>query len=380
MACDYDEPDYIYHNNGDGTFTNIAATAVNHMSNFSMGADIADINNDGFLDIYTADMVADDNRRLKTNMSGMNPQRFWTLVENGYHYQFMFNVLQLNNGNQTFSEIAQLSGVSNTDWSWSPLIVDFDNDGLKDIMVTNGNVKDTRNNDLRKKVDVYVKEKKKEAKQKGVEFVANPLDIIELAPSEKLTNYIYQNNGDLTFTKKMKDWGMDTKTWSNGSAYADLDNDGDVDLVINNINDFAFLYENKAADAQINNYLRVRLNNGKGKNSANGARVKLLYDGKQQLQELSPVRGFLSTSENIIHFGVGDKKSIDKLEVRWPDGNFTILKNVKTNQVIDIEKKNTVKVSVEPPKPKPMFEETTGFAGIDLCIRKMNSMILQGRF
>ena len=292
VACDYDEPDFIYHNNGDGTFTNIAKTAVKHMSNFSMGADIADINNDGFLDVYTADMVADDNRRLKTNMSGMNPKRFWTLVNNGYHYQFMFNVLQLNNGNKTFSEIAQLSGVSNTDWSWSPLLADFDNDGYKDLVVTNGNVKDTRNNDLTKNINKHIKQKKAEATAQGAEYQFNPMEVIEMAPSEKLPNYIYKNNGDLTFSKKIKDWGLEAKTWSNGSAYADLDNDGDIDLIINNINDFAFLYENKAADERINNYLRLRLINGKGKNGADGARVKIYYDGKQQLSELSPVRGF----------------------------------------------------------------------------------------
>ncbi len=370
VTCDYEEPDLIYMNNGNGTFTNAANEAIKHMSNFSMGADLADFNNDGWLDIYTGDMVADNNRRLKTNMSGMNPERFWKLANNGYHYQYMFNTLQLNNGNGTYSEIAQMAGVARTDWSWAPLFADFDNDGYKDLFVTNGVLRDANNNDLRKKVKVYNNEKEKEAKEKGIALQIDLTEIINMVPQEKLQNFIYKNNGDLTFAKKINEWGFEQKTWSNGSAYADLDNDGDLDLVINNINEPAFLYENQAVDAKLNNYLRVKLT-GKGNNRhAIGARVSIMYDEKMQMQELSPIRGYASTSECMIHFGVGNKESIDKLEVRWPDGTFSVLKNVKTNQIIDIQKKNTVNVSIEPPRPKAMFEEVSGFSGIDFVHRE----------
>ncbi len=365
VACDYEEPDMMFINNGDGTFTNKANEALKHMSNFSMGADLADINNDGWLDIYTADMVADDNRRLKTNMSGMNPKKFWGLANAGYHYQYMFNALQLNNGNGTFSEIAQIAGVSQTDWSWSPLFADFDNDGYKDLIVTNGNMRDTRHNDMRTRVAAYQAQKRKEAEAQGVAYKPNLMEIVEMAPQEKLSNYIYKNNGDLTFTRKTKDWGLDTKSWSNGAAYADLDNDGDLDLIINNINDPVFLYENKASNIKLNNYLRVKLIGNGNNRHAIGSRVIITYDETQQMMELSPVRGFISTSECMIHFGVGDKKSIDKLEVRWPDGSFTVLKNVKTNQVIDIQKKNTVNVSIAAPQPKPLFKDVTESSGIN---------------
>ena len=203
VASDYEEPDMLYRNNGDGTFSNITDVALRHMSNFSMGADIADINNDGWLDIFTADMVAADNVRLKTNMSGMNPERFWGLANAGYHFQYMFNALQLNNGNGTFSEIAQLSGVSNTDWSWTSVFVDFDNDGYRDLMVTNGIMRDMRNNDFNKKTREYIAEQKKKGRSK---FKHD--EILKMAPSMKLSNYIYRNNGDLTFKDMVKTLGL----------------------------------------------------------------------------------------------------------------------------------------------------------------------------
>jgi len=218
---------------------------------------------------------------------------------------------------------------------------------------------------MRTRVAAYQAQKRKEAEAQGVAYKPNLMEIVEMAPQEKLSNYIYKNNGDLTFTRKTKDWGLDTKSWSNGAAYADLDNDGDLDLIINNINDPVFLYENKASNIKLNNYLRVKLIGNGNNRHAIGSRVIITYDETQQMMELSPVRGFISTSECMIHFGVGDKKSIDKLEVRWPDGSFTVLKNVKTNQVIDIQKKNTVNVSIAAPQPKPLFKDVTESSGIN---------------
>ncbi len=335
VASDYSEPDFFYHNNGDGTFTNIANEALRHMSNFSMGADIADINNDGWLDLYTADMVAADNVRLKTNMSGMNPTQFWNLAKAGYHYQYMFNALQLNNGNGTFSEIAQLSGVSNTDWSWTSVFSDFDNDTKKDLFVTNGILRDMRNNDYNKKAREYVAAQKQQGRK---DF--RPEEILKMAPSVKLQNYLYKNNGDLTFKNMSTKWGLDQKTWSQGGAYADFDNDGDIDLIINNMNDKAGLYRNTASDNKIGNYLRVDLN-GQGSNlNGFGTRLDLTVGDETQILEISTSRGFMSCSENIAHFGLGDASIVDQLKITWPNGQQQILSNIKPNQVLQVDQKN----------------------------------------
>ncbi len=335
VACDYTEPDFFYHNNGDGTFTNIADQALRHMSNFSMGADIADINNDGWLDIYTADMVAADNVRLKTNMSGMNPEQFWKLADAGYHYQYMFNSLQLNNGNGTFSEIAQLSGVSNTDWSWSSVFVDLDNDGYKDLMVTNGILRDMRNNDFNNWMRKYVAEQKQLGKT-----AFRPEEILKMAPSIKLHNYIYKNKGDLTFKKMIANWGFEQKNWSQGAAYADFDNDGDIDFVMNNMNEAAGLYRNVAADRRLGNYLRIKLDGTGINKNGYGTRIKLTIGDQIQIQESTPFRGFMSCSENIVHFGVGDKALIDKLEIIWPNGQKQSFTNVNANQTLKVNQKD----------------------------------------
>ncbi|MEM9820802.1 MAG: VCBS repeat-containing protein [Bacteroidota bacterium] len=353
VACDYEEPDFYYENNGDGTYRNVAHDAIRHMSNFSMGADIADINNDGWFDIYTADMVAADNFRLKTNMSGMNPEKFWALADAGYHYQFMFNALQLNNGNGTFSEIAQMSGVSNTDWSWSALLADLDNDGYKDLHVTNGQLRDVRNNDYLIERKAYVAKKKAE----GVKAF-NPLDILALAPSVKIKNYTYRNNGDLTFTNMIEKWGLNQATFSQGSAYADLDNDGDLDLVLNNTNEMAGLYENSTADQQLNNHLRLKLTGDQKNLRAIGAKVSIKYGDQIQIQEVSPVRGYMSASEMSLHFGLGKTQSVDELTIDWPDGRQTFLEKVKVNQSLSLQHKDAQAKSNSASK-QAIFAEST---------------------
>ncbi|MEM8906976.1 MAG: FG-GAP-like repeat-containing protein [Bacteroidota bacterium] len=360
VACDYEEPDYYFQNNGDGTFTNVVHQAIRHMSNFSMGADIADINNDGWLDIYTADMVAADNHRLKTNMSGMNPKKFWALANAGYHYQFMFNALQMNNGNGTFSEIAQLSGISNTDWSWSALLADLDNDGYKDLHVTNGQLRDVRNND-------YLIERKKYVEQKKAEGVQqfNPLDILNLAPSIKIKNFAFRNNGDLTFSQQMDTWGFDQATFSQGSAYADFDRDGDLDLILNNTNEMAYLYQNTASERQLNNYLRIHLK-GQGNNARSiGAKANIYYGDQTQSQELSPVRGYMSSSEAVLHFGLGQNKVVDRVEVIWPNGQKTELEGVKSNQTLTLDQKEAQQPTKIATKASPLFAEIPATQSID---------------
>ncbi|MEM1323317.1 MAG: VCBS repeat-containing protein [Bacteroidota bacterium] len=360
VACDYEEQDMMYRNNGDGTFTDIAADALRHMSNFSMGADIADINNDGWLDIYTTDMVAADNVRLKTNMSGMNPEKFWSLANNGYHHQYMFNALQLNNGNGTFSEIAQLSGISNTDWSWTPFFVDFDNDGLRDLMVTNGVMRDMRNNDFNIKTKKYVAERKAEGQ---TTFDHN--EILTMAPSVKLSNYLYRNKGDLTFEPIMKQWGFDQKNWSQGAAYADFDNDGDVDMVLNNMNQTASLYRNTATDKRLNNYLRLKVEADQGNRFAFGAVVKIYYGDEQQIQEVTPMRGYMSCSENLIHFGLGKTKVVDRLEVTWLDGSRLELQDVNANQLLTVNQKQGTKTNRTNTRPRTLLADASKAAGIN---------------
>ncbi|NNF21687.1 MAG: VCBS repeat-containing protein, partial [Saprospiraceae bacterium] len=333
IASDYDEADFLYKNNGNGTFSNVADNALKHMSNFSMGVDIADINNDGHLDIYVADMVAEDNFRIKTNMSGMNPAKFFMLAENGYHYQYMFNALQLNNGDDTFSEIAQMSGVSNTDWSWTPLFIDFDNDGLKDLMVTNGLIKDMRNKDFEIWRKGFMKEKLEEAsKSANKQLYVNPMEISNQAPSFKIANYVYRNNGDLSFEKHNEEWGFEEKTWSQGAAYADFDNDGDLDMVINNMNMEASLYRNMANENKLNNYITIKLEGPASNIDGINAIIEVDYDNDTQIYELSPYRGYMSASQKIAHFGLNKSEMIDEIRVTWHDNKMNVLQKIKANQ------------------------------------------------
>ena len=338
VASDYEEPDLLYQNNGDGTFTNIANEALKHMSNFSMGADIADINNDGYMDVFTADMVAEDNFRNKTNMSSMAVEKFWGLVNMGYHYQFMFNSLQLNNGNGTFSEIAQMAGVSKTDWSWSSLFVDANQDGYKDLFVTNGIMLEIRNKDYINKRKKFIEGKQKDAAAKGVKVKFDPLELSKMAPSVKIKNQAFANSGDLQFDKKTDHWGFGKPGWSQGMAYADFDNDGDLDLVVNNMNDAADVYKNQINDRKGNHYLAVTASGMPQNTQALNARVKIEYgDGQTQLGDLTPYRGYMSSCQNIAHFGLGGHNNLNKVTVTFSDGKVWSQNNVKADQTLQVK-------------------------------------------
>ncbi len=337
VTNDFDEPDFLYINQQDGTFRNEALEQLQHMSNFTMGADIGDIDNDGLQDIFTADMVAEDNKRLKTNMSGMNPKKFNALVERGYHHQYMFNTLQVNRGHGHFSEVAQLAEVQATDWSWSALMVDLDMDGLKDLFVTNGLKRDVRDNDFNIARRKRVQELKEEAEREGRTGIdVNPLELLALSPSTPISNYVFQNLGDYHFRKAMDPWGLTQKGMSHGAAYADLDNDGDLDLILNNMDEPASILENKREAYVDHHWLQVEL---KG-SMPFGTKVELRQGDKLQMMEYQTVRGYMSSQSGIMSFGLGEDTGPVSIKVLWPDGKQQVLADVPFDERTALDYQN----------------------------------------
>ncbi|WP_051957512.1 VCBS repeat-containing protein [Altibacter lentus] len=370
VCNDYLERDYLYFNNQDGTFSENLKNATRHISNFSMGSDIADFNDDGFLDIMVVDMVAEDNYRIKTNMSGMNPEKFYRAVNNGFHYQYMTNTLQMNNGNGTFSDVAKMSGVSNTDWSWAPLWADFDNDGKKDLFVTNGLRKEARNNDFVKKKTQLLKAIE-EQPEKQLEFIKKILDEM---PQTKVKNYMFKNEGDLSFKNKTDDWGFSEPSFSNGAAYADLDNDGDLDLVISNIDHTAFLYENNSEKLKEHHFLKIKLKGPKGNPSGLGTRITIKANDTYQMKEHYLSKGYQSSMEDKIHFGVGSSKVIDSIWIQWPDETVQLLTNIDANKEVDVAYKigeTAVIPNLKKGKKTVVIEEVT--SNIDLAFRHVEN-------
>lgn len=335
VGNDYSPPDYLYMNNGDGTFSDELGSRIGHTPNASMGVDIADVNNDGWSDIMVLDMLAEDNRRQKTLLIPNDRGVFGAFVQFGFHHQYMRNMLQLNNGDGTFSEIGQLGGVSNTDWSWAPLIADYDNDGRKDLFITNGTLHDMLDLDFLAFKRNYVATKRR----------LDPDDIaalMEVLQSSDVPNYAFRNEGNLRFQNVSSHWGLAVPLKSTGAAYADLDNDGDLDLVTNNINEYASVFENRTADASDNNYLQIRLE-GTGANTFGvGAKLTVYAGGGRQYAEQMPTRGYLSTVSPILHFGLGRLAAIDSLHVIWPDGRAENLVNVEANRRITVRQENAV--------------------------------------
>ena len=340
VSDDFISNNILYINNHDGTFSNNTKDYFKHTSFNAMGQDIIDINNDGLPDVIELDMSPQDNQRKKM-MSSANSYITYQNFENfNYQFQYVRNTLQLNQGyrvgendsigNPVFSEIAFLSGIAQTDWSWTPIVADFDNDSYRDIIITNGFPKDVSDHDFSN----Y---------RKDATGLASKGQILSQIPEIKLHNYAYRNNGDLTFGDSTNSWGMSEPTYSSGAAYADLDNDGALDLVINNINDPALVYRNTSRDKDTVNshYLNIKFaGDGRNRNGI-GAIANIYYDGnKQQVYENNPYRGYLSTIQNTAHFGLGKIKFVDSITIKWYNNRMQTIKNVKVDQVLQVDIRN----------------------------------------
>lgn len=321
VCNDFSEPDYLYINTKNGGFTDQILTVMDHISLNSMGSDVADFDNDGLLDVMVLDMSSEDHVRSKTNMPSMSTEAFESAVAKGYHHQYMFNMLQWNRGGATFSEIGHMASVAKTDWSWAPLFADLDNDGFKDLLVTNGIKKDVGNVDFRNTLNSKVRNKES--------MTLN--SVLDMVPASKIPNYAFKNRGNLTFSKVQKDWGLATPSFSNGAAYADLDNDGDLDVLVNNIDDTAFVYRNNTKS----NYLQLKVKGPTTNPQGFGVQVTVVTRKGKQTQQLYANRGFQSSVSTKLHFGLGTS-SIENVIVAWPDGKKQELGKVQVNQTIHI--------------------------------------------
>ena len=335
VTNDYVEEDYLYINNKNGTFKESLKSAFGHISNFSMGIDIADINNDGLNDILTLDMLPEDNKRQKLLYAPDNYELYNNTVNNGFYHQLMRNMLQLNNGDGTFSEIGQLAGISNTDWSWSALLTDFNNDGKKDLFVSNGYGRDMTNRDF---VKFYANERLKHLQGKTDKRMFDMLTGIQSTP---LHNYIFENQGNLKFKDQSTNWGFDELNFSHGAVYADLDNDGDLDIVVNKMNQEAGIYKNNTIENKTNgNYIDVSLKSDSKNTYALGAKLTLFAASGQYTLENYPVHGFQSSMQIPLHLTFPDKK-IDSLKISWPNGNVeTIKQDLVINTKIKVTETN----------------------------------------
>jgi len=362
VTNDFQGNDYLYINNCNGTFTESIAKATGHTSRFSMGVDAADFNNDGRTDIISLDMQPEREDILKTSANAESFNIYNLRLEAGYQPQYARNALQLNRGKGRFSEIGYLSGVFATDWSWSALFADLDNDGKKDLFVTNGIFR--RPNDMD-----YISFVGNEAVQATLhDTITNAnLGLLQKMPQIPLAKYAFRNDGNLKFTNMAEAWGLAQPGFSNGAAYVDLNNSGNLDLVVNNINAPASIYRSHAREINRNHYLTVQLR-GSGANTAGiGARVEITQKGEKQVVEQMPTRGFLSSVDPRLHFGLGSSSRIDTLTVIWPNHRFQTLTNVQGDTILTLVQKDASQMYQysAPASAPPMFADVTAKTGVD---------------
>ena len=360
ISNDFFENDYLYINQKDGTFKEIISNnekKLGHTSHFSMGNDIADFNNDGFTDIISLDMLPENIETYKASGTEYAFQNYRQYLMNGYAPQYMQNMLQLNHGNGNFSEIAFSSGIAATEWSWSSLFADFDNDGFKDVYVTNGIVGATNDMDF---ISFIANDNIQQRISQGMK--KEDLALIDELPQKKVSNYIFKNNGDLTFKDVSKEWLNNPPSFSNGSVYVDLDNDGDLDLVTNNINEEAFIHENLSSNIKVpNNYVKIDFNGSEQNKFGIGAKVKIFANSLSILQENYTTRGYLSSVSPNLTVGLGKANTIDSLVVIWPKGNYQILKNLSINNRLllnESESKNNFYLDFKPIEKKEYLQNS----------------------
>ncbi|MDG1805845.1 VCBS repeat-containing protein [Flavicella sp.] len=364
VANDYFESDYYFKNKGSKQFNQEISSFSNHVAFYGMGVDVVDFNNDGFEDLIELDMTPSDHERSKINMASMDVKAYNRILAEGNHYQYMHNMLQINNGNGFFSEVSQFAGVAKTDWSWSCLGADFDNDGFRDLFISNGFRRDVFDKDVSQEFKTYTSssEKKNRSKEDNLKHIVN------MYKENKIPNHVYRNKGNLKFESKIKEWGLETVSFSNGASVADLDNDGDLDLIVNNINDKAFVYKNNS-EKNGNNYLKIKLNGPQKNRKGLGAKITIYHKDSIQYHELKNVRGYLSSVESIAHFGLGKISKIDYVEVLWPDSKQNILYSLDANQLVGIDYSKAIKVHRIPHKSKEtVFVDITekAFNGVDI--------------
>jgi len=366
VTNDYDERDFLYLNNHDGTFREVLGKAAGHISEFAMGSDIADFNNDGKPDIMVLDMLPENNHRQKLLKGADGYDKYMMRFNAGFHQQQMRNTLQLNNGNDSsdapiFSEVGQMAGVSATDWSWSPLFADFDNDGWKDLFISDGIFRDITNLDFVKYTSGYSSQYIQPESDKTQIW-----QLVQQMPSTKLSNYLYRNDHNLGFTNMTEEWGLTKKSVNNGAAYADLNNDGNLDLVINNLNDKATIYQNNGNANKKAHYIKIRLK-GAGKNTYGiGAKVYVQTAHTNQMQEEYTSRGFQSSVDPVMHIGLGEDSIIQSIKIKWVGGKESLLQNVQADTLLVIdeahssaENKNNIITEAQ-----PLFKDVTQSSGI----------------